>query len=75
MKRERSAVFFTTHSIEEAEALSTKIGIMVKGGEIKCIGTSQEIKGKFGFGYVIDCKIALLGSENQLLTYLCLNFG
>ena len=68
-------MFFTTHSIEEAEALSTKIGIMVKGGEFKCIGTSQEIKAKFGFGYVIDCKMAALVSENTLLTILCRNFG
>ena len=30
--RKRSAILFTTHSIEEAEALSSKIGIMVKGG-------------------------------------------
>ena len=61
-------MFFTTHSIEEAEALSTKIGIMVKGGEFKCIGTSQEIRGRFGFGYVIDCKLTEAGSEKQLLT-------
>ncbi len=30
-KRKQSAVVLTTHSMEEAEALSTKIGIMVKG--------------------------------------------
>ena len=34
-----SAVILTTHSMEEAEALSSKMGIMVKGGIFKCFGT------------------------------------
>jgi ATP-binding cassette, subfamily A (ABC1), member 3 len=52
-----SAVILTTHSMEEAEALSTKMGIMVKGGIFKCFGSSQHIKHKFGTGYIIDIKI------------------
>ena len=35
-----SALILTTHSMEEAEALSTKIGIMVAGGVFKCFGTA-----------------------------------
>jgi ATP-binding cassette subfamily A (ABC1) protein 3 len=35
-----SAVVLTTHSMYEAEALSTKMGIMVKGGVFKCFGSS-----------------------------------
>lgn len=31
-KREKCAVILTTHSMEEAEALSTRMGIMVAGG-------------------------------------------
>ena len=46
----------TTHSMEEAEALSTKMGIMVKGGIFKCFGTPMHIKDKFGTGYVIEVK-------------------
>ena len=38
-KRQKSAVILTTHSMEEAEALSTKMGIMVKG-LFKCLGSS-----------------------------------
>ena len=34
--------------MEEAEALSTKMGIMVKGGIFKCMGSSQHVKNKFG---------------------------
>lgn len=52
-----SAVVLTTHSMEEAEALSTKMGIMVKGGIFKCFGSAQHIKNKFGTGYVIELKI------------------
>jgi ATP-binding cassette, subfamily A (ABC1), member 3 len=35
-----SLVVLTTHSMEEAEALSTKMGIMVRGGIFKCFGSS-----------------------------------
>lgn len=53
----KSAVIITTHSMEEAEALSTKMGIMVRGGIFRCLGSSQHIKNKFGTGYEIECKI------------------
>ena len=49
--------------MEEAEALSTKMGIMVKGGVFKCFGSSQHIKNKFGTGYVIDVKVRQPTSE------------
>jgi len=39
-QRKKSAVILTTHSMEEAEALSTKMGIMVKGGIFRCFGSS-----------------------------------
>ena len=42
--------------MEEAEALCTKMGIMVKGGIFKCFGSAQHIRNKFGTGYVIELK-------------------
>lgn len=36
----RSAVILTTHSMEEAEALSTKMAIMVRGGIFRCFGST-----------------------------------
>lgn len=42
--------------MEEAEALCTKMGIMVNG-QFKCYGSSQHIKNKFGTGYEIEVKI------------------
>lgn len=37
---QRSALVVTTHSMEEAEALGTKIAIQVDG-KFKCYGTTQ----------------------------------
>jgi len=37
--------------MEEAEALSTKMGIMVKGGIFRCFGSSQHIKHKYAKGF------------------------
>ena len=45
--RKKSSVIITTHSMEEAEALCTKMGIMV-AGRFKCFGSSQHIKTKYG---------------------------
>jgi hypothetical protein len=45
--------------MEEAEALSTKMGIMVKGGIFKCFGSSQHIKNKFGVGFEVEAKIEI----------------
>jgi ATP-binding cassette subfamily A (ABC1) protein 3 len=53
----KSAVILTTHSMEEAEALSTKLGIMVRGGIFRCMGSSQHIKNKFGVGYEVEIKV------------------
>ena len=38
-KNKKSAVILTTHTMDEAELLSTKLGIMVRGGVFGCIGT------------------------------------
>lgn len=53
----KSAVILTTHSMEEAEALSTSMGIMVRGGIFRCMGSSQHIKNKYGTGYEMEVKI------------------
>ena len=48
-----SAVVITTHAMEEAEALSSKLGIMV-AGKFKCFGTLQHIQQEYGLGYEIE---------------------
>eukprot|EP00980_Cylindrotheca_fusiformis_P001023 scaffold276_cov132-Cylindrotheca_fusiformis.AAC.18 len=49
---ERSVVI-TTHSMEEAEALCSRIGIMARG-QFVAIGTVQHLKTKYLDGYTID---------------------
>ena len=53
-----SAVILTTHSMEEAEALSTNMGIMV-AGQFKCFGSKQHIKNKFGTGFQVEIKFRM----------------
>ena len=60
--RKQSTVVLTTHSMEEAEALCTKMGIMVDG-EFKCFGSSQHIKDKYGMGFELEIKIKQLSEE------------
>uniref|UniRef100_A0A6Q2X4B5 P-type phospholipid transporter n=1 Tax=Esox lucius TaxID=8010 RepID=A0A6Q2X4B5_ESOLU len=50
------AVVLTSHSMEECEALCTRLAIMVNG-TFKCLGTIQHLKYKFGEGYVVTMKV------------------
>ena len=45
-----------TFSMEECEALCTRMGIMVNG-KFRCLGTSQHLKNKFGAGYTIIVRL------------------
>ncbi|CAA6672740.1 unnamed protein product [Spirodela intermedia] len=47
------AIVLTTHSMEEADILSDRIGIMAKG-KLRCLGTSIRLKSKFGTGYIAN---------------------
>jgi len=53
---ERTSVILTTHSMEECEALCPRIGIMA-GGNLRCLGSAQQLKSKFGQGYQVEMKI------------------
>ncbi|CAF0703608.1 unnamed protein product [Brachionus calyciflorus] len=48
-------IILTTHSMEECEALSTRLGIMVNG-QFKCLGSVQQLKNKYGKGYTLILK-------------------
>jgi len=49
------AVVLTTHSMEEADALCSKIGIMIHGN-LRAQGSSQELKAAYGTGYLIQVR-------------------
>ncbi|KAM9057549.1 phospholipid-transporting ATPase ABCA3 isoform 3-T10 [Megaptera novaeangliae] len=50
------AIVITSHSMEECEALCTRLAIMVQG-QFKCLGSPQHLKSKFGSGYSLRAKI------------------
>lgn len=50
-------IVLTSHSMEECEALCTKLTIMVNG-EFKCMGSLQYLKNKFSKGYILTVQVA-----------------
>jgi ATP-binding cassette subfamily A (ABC1) protein 3 len=49
------AVIVTTHSMEECDALTQRIGIMSQG-RLVCLGSSQHLKSRFAAGYSLQVK-------------------
>jgi len=47
------SIILTTHSMEEADSLSDRIGILVNG-KLAVLGTSQELKSSFGMNYTFE---------------------
>jgi len=48
--RQRTTIILTTHSMDEADALSNNIAIVAKG-KLRCIGNAVYLKKKYGAGY------------------------
>ncbi|PVD22915.1 hypothetical protein C0Q70_16175 [Pomacea canaliculata] len=46
----------TSHSMEETEALCTRLAIMVNG-QFKCLGSPQHLKSKFAQGFLLKVKV------------------
>merc|ERR1712137_380499 len=53
----KSVVILTTHSMEEAEALCSRIAIQVDG-KFRCLGSSQQIKARYGQGLELNVRLA-----------------
>jgi len=75
-KREKCSVILTTHLMEECEALCTRIGIMV-GGKLKCLGSSQRLRTRYGRGYQIEITYKIPDDEElgQLTTKIVQSGG
>jgi ABC-type multidrug transport system ATPase subunit len=56
-ERKQTSIILTTHSMEECEALSRRVGIMV-GGRLRCLGSTQHLKDKFGRGFLALIKVS-----------------
>lgn len=59
------AIVITSHSMEECEALCTRLAIMVQG-QFKCLGSPQHLKSKFGSGYSLQAKVRSEGKQEVL---------
>nr|XP_044986326.1 phospholipid-transporting ATPase ABCA3 isoform X2 [Jaculus jaculus] len=59
------AIVITSHSMEECEALCTRLAIMVQG-QFKCLGSPQHLKSKFGSGYSLQAKVRSEGQQEAL---------
>uniref|UniRef100_A0ABM5F152 Phospholipid-transporting ATPase ABCA3 n=1 Tax=Pogona vitticeps TaxID=103695 RepID=A0ABM5F152_9SAUR len=57
------SIIITSHSMEECEALCTRLAIMVNG-QFKCLGSPQHLKSKFGSGYTLLAKTHSDEEEN-----------
>ena len=55
-------VILTTHYLEEAEALSDRIGVMANGRLMKC-GTAEELKADTGCGTLEEAFVRIAGGE------------
>ncbi|CAN0136022.1 unnamed protein product [Lampetra fluviatilis] len=55
--KEGRCVLLTSHSMEECEALCTRMSIMVNG-RFQCLGSVQHLKNKFGDGYTVTLRVA-----------------
>lgn len=49
-------IILSSHSMDEVEVLCTRIGIMMNG-EMKCLGSPQYLKSKFGKTIVVTLKL------------------
>ncbi|XP_054565135.1 ABC-type organic anion transporter ABCA8-like [Eptesicus fuscus] len=61
---ERGALL-TTHYMAEAEALCDRVAIMV-AGRLRCIGSIQHLKSKFGKDYLLEMKVKTLAHVEPL---------
>lgn len=64
VRRMGKAVVLTSHSMDECEALCTRLAIMV-GGEFRCLGSVQHLKSKFAAGFTLVVKLRKGGIGNE----------
>lgn len=70
MERSRVHHLLLISSMEECEALCTRLAIMVNG-KFQCLGSPQHLKNKFGEGYTLIAKVSiegLIGAEGIAIT-------
>ncbi len=71
--KENRIVILTSHSMEECEALCTRLVIMVNG-QFKCLGSPQHLKTKFGNGYKLGVRLNEESQSDRLLKFMSTSF-
>ncbi|XP_044269819.1 phospholipid-transporting ATPase ABCA3-like [Tribolium madens] len=61
-------ILFTSHSMEECEALCTRLAIMVNG-DFKCLGSVQHLKNKFAAGFTLTIKVKREESSETIYNF------
>ncbi|XP_004390763.1 ATP-binding cassette sub-family A member 2 [Trichechus manatus latirostris] len=67
------SVVLTSHSMEECEALCTRLAIMVNG-RLRCLGSIQHLKNRFGDGYMITVRTKVSQSVKDVVRFFNRNF-
>ncbi|KAK3588930.1 hypothetical protein CHS0354_023690 [Potamilus streckersoni] len=68
------SILLTSHSMEECDILCGKLAIMVNG-QLKCIGSPQQLKHKFGEGYTVKLYMSDLStSQDRLYEFINMHF-
>uniref|UniRef100_F6S4S8 ATP-binding cassette sub-family A member 2 n=1 Tax=Monodelphis domestica TaxID=13616 RepID=F6S4S8_MONDO len=67
------SVVLTSHSMEECEALCTQLAIMVNG-RLRCLGSIQHLKNRFGDGYMITVRTKSSQSVKEVVRFFNRNF-
>ncbi|KAK2584735.1 hypothetical protein KPH14_007066 [Odynerus spinipes] len=63
--KNQSCVILTSHSVADCESLCNRVAILAKAG-LRCIGTPQHLKHKFGEGYVAFLRFSQPTSGSEL---------
>ncbi|XP_062900011.1 ATP-binding cassette sub-family A member 13-like isoform X2 [Mobula hypostoma] len=66
------AAILTSHSMEECEALCTRLAIMVNG-KFRCIGSPKHIKNRFGGVYSVKVALCQKSANTMELTELLMS--
>lgn len=72
--RENRIVILTSHSMEECEALCTRLVIMVNG-KFKCLGSPQHLRSKFGTGIKLAVRLNNEHDKDELFKFMIDNFN
>lgn len=63
VRKTGKSIVLTSHSMDECEALCTRLAIMVNG-EFKCLGSVQHLKNKFSQGFNLTIKVKKSSSNS-----------